>query len=141
GAGAGAFTLARADLSGPHGLIHAIDRDRGALAELRASAVSSIPRAEIRTQVGDFTQRLELDDLDGVVMANSLHFVEEKLPVLARVRRYLKSEGVSSSLSTTATRATPGCPIRCRSVPGSASPKTPASARRCGSRAFQVGFS
>ena len=93
GAGAGAFTLALADLIGPHGVIHAIDRDRGALAELRASAVSSIPMAEIRTQVGDFTQRLELHDLDGVVMANSLHFVEEKLPVLARVRRYLKSGG------------------------------------------------
>ena len=49
GAGAGAFTLALADLIGPHGLIHAIDRDRGALAELRASAHSSIHGLSPRT--------------------------------------------------------------------------------------------
>jgi len=93
GAGSGAFTLALADLIGTHGLIHAIDRDRGALAELRAAAVSSVPMAEIRTRVADFNDRLDIRDLDGVVMANSLHFVDDKLPVLARVRRYLKPGG------------------------------------------------
>ncbi|HEV8536682.1 MAG TPA: class I SAM-dependent methyltransferase [Candidatus Limnocylindria bacterium] len=93
GAGAGAFTLALADLIGPHGLIHAVDRDRGALTELHAAAVSAIPTAEIRTTVGDFTRRLDLADLDGVVMANSLHFIEDKLPVLALVREYLRPGG------------------------------------------------
>jgi len=93
GAGAGAFTLALADLIGPHGLIHAIDRDRGALAELRAAFVSSVPAAELRLDVADFTKPLALRDLDGVVMANSLHFVDEKRPVLALVRGYLKHGG------------------------------------------------
>jgi ubiquinone/menaquinone biosynthesis C-methylase UbiE len=93
GAGTGAFTLALADLLGPHGVIHAIDRDRRALAELRSAFVSSLPRADLRARVGDFTRRLDLSDLDGVVMANSLHFVEEKIPLLALVRGYLKHGG------------------------------------------------
>jgi ubiquinone/menaquinone biosynthesis C-methylase UbiE len=93
GAGTGAFTLALADLIGPHGVIHAVDRDRAALAELRSGFVSSLPGAELHTRVADFTRRLDLSDLDGVVMANSLHFVEDKLPLLALVRGYLKPGG------------------------------------------------
>ena len=93
GAGAGAFTLALADLIGPHGIIHAVDRDRSALAELRSSFVSAVPQAELRVHVADFTRRLELSDLDGIVMANSLHFVENKTTVLALVRGYLRRGG------------------------------------------------
>jgi ubiquinone/menaquinone biosynthesis C-methylase UbiE len=93
GAGSGAFTLALADLIGSHGVIHAVDRDRGALAELRSSFVSAVPQAEVRTHVADFTRRMDLADLDGIVMANALHFVENKLPVLALVRGYLRHGG------------------------------------------------
>ena len=93
GAGTGAFTLALADLIGPHGVIHAIDRDRAALAEVRGAFVSAVPQAELRVQTADFTRRLDLSDLDGVVMANSLHFVEDKGAVLALVRGYLKHGG------------------------------------------------
>src|SRR5438552_16072410 len=38
-AGTGAFTLALADLIGPHAVIHTIDRYRSALADLRTSFV------------------------------------------------------------------------------------------------------
>jgi ubiquinone/menaquinone biosynthesis C-methylase UbiE len=93
GAGTGAFTLALADLIGPHGVIHAIDRDRAALAELRTAFVSAVPQAELRAQTADFTRRLDLSGLDGVVMANALHFVEDKAPVLALVRGYLEHGG------------------------------------------------
>jgi ubiquinone/menaquinone biosynthesis C-methylase UbiE len=93
GAGTGAFTLALADLIGPTGVIHAVDRDRAALAELRAAAVSSIPTADIRTVAADFTRPLGLRDLDGVLMANSLHFVDDKRPVLDLVRGYLRKRG------------------------------------------------
>jgi ubiquinone/menaquinone biosynthesis C-methylase UbiE len=93
GAGSGAFTLALADLVGPHGVIHAVDRDRAALAELRGAFVSGLPQAELHVRVADFTRRLDLTALDGVVMANSLHFVEDKAAVLAHVRGYLKHGG------------------------------------------------
>ena len=93
GAGTGAFTLALADLIGSQGVIHAIDRDRAALAELRSASVSAVPQAELRVEAADFTRRLHLIGLDGVVMANSLHFVEDKTTVLALVRSYLRPGG------------------------------------------------
>src|SRR5207245_111968 len=64
GAGTGAFTLALADLIGPHGVIHAIDWDRAALAELRSAFVSAMPKAELRARTADFTRRLDLSELD-----------------------------------------------------------------------------
>lgn len=110
GAGSGAFTLALADLIGPQGTITAIDRDRAAIGELRAAAVSEVPTAEIHTQHGDFTRRLELRRLDGVVMANALHFVEDKLPVLALVRGYLRSGGRLLLVEYDADRGNPWVP-------------------------------
>src|SRR5438445_6071843 len=83
GAGEGAFTLALADLLGPGAKITAIDRDAGSLRRL--AAVGRQP-ASIQTVVADFTRPLNLSGLDGVVMANSLHFVRDKAPVLASVR-------------------------------------------------------
>ena len=41
----------------------------------------------------DFTQLLDLPPLDGIVMANSLHYVRKKDPVLQLVRSYLKPGG------------------------------------------------
>jgi hypothetical protein len=55
--------------------------------------VSSVPTAEIRTAIADFTRPLSLRDLDGIVMANALHFVRDKTPVLALVRGYLRDGG------------------------------------------------
>ena len=90
GAGAGAFTLALADLLGPGAHITAVDRDAGALRNL---AGEKFPNVAIETKVGDFTRPLDLSNLDGVVMANSLHFVQNKAPVLESVRGMLRPGG------------------------------------------------
>src|ERR1700719_4857640 len=84
GAGEGAFTLALADLLGPGAHITAVDRDGGALGVL----ASRMPSVEVMT--ADFRKPMGLRDLDGVVMANSLHFVRDKMPVLEAVRSMLK---------------------------------------------------
>ena len=96
GAGEGAFTLALADLLGPGSTIHAVDRDAGTLRVLErryAALAKRRPLATVTTLVADFARDLVVPPLDGVVMANSLHFVREKGPVLARVRAILEPGG------------------------------------------------
>lgn len=90
GAGGGAFTLALADLLGQGATIYAVDRDRNALRKLTAAMQTQLPDVALHTLAADFTQPLSLPPLDGVVMANSLHFVRRKEPVLQLVRGYLK---------------------------------------------------
>ena len=90
GAGEGAFTLALADLLGPGAHITAVDRDAGALRNL---AGEKFPGVKVETKVGDFTRPLDLSNLDGIVMANSLHFVRNKAPVLQAVRGMLRPGG------------------------------------------------
>ena len=93
GSGEGAFTLALADLLGHAGTIHTVDRDRRALdVQLRALR-EDFPDVTIVEHVGDFAKPIELPPLDGVVMANSLHFERDKLAVLGLVRGYLKPGG------------------------------------------------
>jgi SAM-dependent methyltransferase len=93
GAGAGAFTLALADLLRAGSTIHAVDKDRGALAE-NERAYARFGRGRelpvLHTHVADFITDLELPPLDGIVMANSLHFAKDKARALARVRAMLK---------------------------------------------------
>jgi ubiquinone/menaquinone biosynthesis C-methylase UbiE len=91
GAGTGAFSLALAELVGPEGEVVAVDRDRGALRELERAVRPG--DARVRTLAADFTRPIDLTSLDGIVMANSLHFVRDKPPVLALVHRMLRPGG------------------------------------------------
>jgi precorrin-6B methylase 2 len=75
GAGTGAFTLALAELLGPTGRIVAVDRDPDALARNAGAVAARFRGVALRTVVADFTGPLELPLLDGLVAANSLHFV------------------------------------------------------------------
>jgi SAM-dependent methyltransferase len=93
GSGEGAFTLALADLLGPTGFINAVDRDGRALKALVRALGDAFPSVSVTPLVADFTHPLELPPLDGIVMANSLHFQRDKLPVLRLVRGYLRPAG------------------------------------------------
>ncbi len=93
GAGEGAFTLALADLLPAGSVIHAVDKDAKALAENQRAFARFARGREVptlQTHIWDFTKPLELPALDGIVMANSLHFVREKGPVVERVLAMLK---------------------------------------------------
>ena len=92
GAGTGAFTLALAELIG-EGEIYAVDRDVRALRELEATMRSHFPKIKLHTLTADFTQKIDLPPLDGMVMANSLHFVRQKEPTLKLVQSYLHPGG------------------------------------------------
>jgi ubiquinone/menaquinone biosynthesis C-methylase UbiE len=92
GAGTGVFTRALAALVGPAGRVIAVDRDARALESLRRSAAGG-PAGAIDVMVGDVTRVLPLPPLDGVVMANVLHFVADAMGVLSRVAALLKPGG------------------------------------------------
>lgn len=94
GAGSGAFTLALAELIGPGSVIYGVDRDSRALGEAARAMARAAPGVDFRPAAADFTVDLDLPPLDGVVMANSLHFVRDKLPVVKEVRANLKPGGV-----------------------------------------------
>ena len=95
GAGAGAFTLALAELLGPAGRIVAVDRDRGALADNADAVAARFPGVTLWTLVTDFAGTLELPALDGLVAANSLHFVprDRQVEVVRALAAHLRPSG------------------------------------------------
>ena len=94
GAGSGAFTLALRELIGSDATIYAVDDQRSSLAELESNH-----RARFNTTRNlillkdDFSLSLSLPPLDGIVMANSLHFFKDKEKILRHVRGFLKPNG------------------------------------------------
>ncbi len=95
GSGWGAFTLALAELIGPQGKIYSIDLDQKALRRQEQALRTLFPQVEVTYHQADFTRPLSLPTLDGVVMANSLHFVKPKAKpeVVECIRGYLKPGG------------------------------------------------
>jgi len=93
GAGAGAFTLALAQLIGPRGEILAVDRDAGALEANARAMRARFPEVRVRYQAADFTLPLGLPPLDGIVMANALHFQRNQEAVVRSLRGYLRPGG------------------------------------------------
>ena len=93
GSGDGAFTLALADLLGPGAQIYSVDREAHSLERQEISMALQFPAAQVTYVTADYTRHLELPPLDGLVMANSLHFQRAKEGVLALVLGYLKPGG------------------------------------------------
>jgi SAM-dependent methyltransferase len=91
GSGSGAFTLALAELLGPEGEITSVDQDRAALRTQERTMQSRFPQTTVHYLLADFTQPLrdKLPLLDGLVMANALHF--QPYAVQGRVVEHLKS--------------------------------------------------
>ncbi len=104
GAGSGTFTRALADLLGPAGLVYAVDR-RPALTDTNFAG-----GAEIRGVQADFAKPLRLGPLDGVLMANSLHFVGRQERVLRQVVGDLVPGGTFLLVEYDLQRATPWIP-------------------------------
>jgi SAM-dependent methyltransferase len=95
GSGTGAFTLALAELLGPGGVIYSVDRDRGALQAQATELRARFPSVSLHPIAADFTQPLGFPGLDGMVMANALHFVAagRQVAVVRALRAYLKRGG------------------------------------------------
>ena len=112
GAGEGAFTLALADLLGPSGRIVAVDKDRRAL-ELNADRIRArFPATMLTTLVADLTRSLDLPELDGLVAANSLHYVprDRQVDVVRGLAAHLRPGGRFVVVEYDADRGNPYVP-------------------------------
>ena len=93
GCGDGIFTYLLCTLLTLDSQIYAIDKNRGALQAVHRNLSQNCTRISVHTLQADFTKPLSIPLLDGLVMANALHFVKKKKPVLAQLVNLLKPGG------------------------------------------------
>lgn len=87
GCGSGTFTYALADLLGDGSKIIAIDRLNQHLGTKRG-------KVELEFVQADFEmQNLMYEQLDGILIANALHFVKDHFRFIERIRPWLKHGG------------------------------------------------
>ena len=90
GCGTGTFTLALASLLTKGSMIYAMDTNERALKDIP----DSFENAVIKKLKGNFvTDKLEFDELDGILMANSLHYVKDKPGFIQKVTTHLNTQG------------------------------------------------
>lgn len=90
GCGNGTFTLALATLMQPESIIYAIDSNASSLKQIPSSYHS----IKIEKQKIDFVnENLNLKNLDGILMANSLHYVKDKKSLLKKLLEKMKENG------------------------------------------------
>jgi precorrin-6B methylase 2 len=94
GSGSGAFTLALREVLDSSASIYAIDKDKSGLRELENSFVARFnSTTNLIVLQADFSKSLSLPPLDGILMANSLHFFKDKIKVLRHIKTFLKPNG------------------------------------------------
>jgi trans-aconitate methyltransferase len=89
GAGSGLFTQSLSLCLPPGSVVHAVDK------------LSVVKKIKLTTQVvrlithqKDFVnEALDFEVLDGIVMANSLHYVDDKISFIERLKKNLKATG------------------------------------------------
>ncbi len=95
GSGSGHFTLALAEVLGAEGTIYSVDKNHRALQqqERRLDSLLAVNRPKLHFINADYTKPIELPPLDGVLLANALHFQRHKGSVLQAIHRYLLPGG------------------------------------------------
>jgi ubiquinone/menaquinone biosynthesis C-methylase UbiE len=110
GAGDGAFTLALAEILGAGAAILATDRDVRVLGYLQARVRKAFPATHLETRAFDFTDAIPYGPFDGVLAANSLHFVKNRDATLRAIRFSLAPEGRLIVVEYDADRGNPWVP-------------------------------
>ncbi len=93
GSGTGAFTLALAECIGPTGQIYSIDKDRRALQQQERVMNGRFPQNHVTYITADYTHPLDLPPLDGIIIANALHFQRRKDGIVQLLHNYLHPGG------------------------------------------------
>jgi SAM-dependent methyltransferase len=89
GCGSGLFTAALAQIIGNGSKIYAVDTNRKAL-----DRMPPIANINLEKIIADFEKdELPFSELDGILMANSLHFVKDKNTFIKKAKTWLNSSG------------------------------------------------
>jgi SAM-dependent methyltransferase len=112
GCGRGIFTSVLADLLEADACILAIDYDLSALRQLIEGAAQWPSAATVRAVQADFRDPLPVEELDGALMANALHFVpkDHRHRVLRGVLDALRPGGLLVLAEYNTDRATVAVP-------------------------------
>lgn len=90
GCGNGTFTLALAELLPAGSMIHAIDMDKQSLDRIPANHKGIRIDKHIRDFIAD---SLPISRLDGILMANALHYVKDKPAFIDTTKKIIKEDG------------------------------------------------
>jgi SAM-dependent methyltransferase len=95
GSGSGAFTFALAELLGAGAQIHSIDTNPWVFERQKEELRLRFPGIILIDHKADFMHPIDLPELDGIVMANSLHFVPRghQMSVVNLLKGYLNPGG------------------------------------------------
>lgn len=104
GAGSGTFTQALNVLLGQSGAIYAVDTNN------RVQNIY-IDQAKLYTLQANFSKPLDLPKLDGILMANSLHYIRKQEKVLNQLIGLLKPGGTFLLIEYDMNRASPWVPF------------------------------
>ncbi|MBO9562949.1 MAG: class I SAM-dependent methyltransferase [Niastella sp.] len=89
GAGTGLFTTALSHLIGKQSTIYAIDKSATGLQQIKTRVDISL-----KTIQADFiNDELQLPELNGILMANSLHYVKDQYNFLDKMQHTMKEGG------------------------------------------------
>ncbi|MEO9022965.1 MAG: class I SAM-dependent methyltransferase [Ginsengibacter sp.] len=89
GCGSGLFTYALANLLHEKSIVYAIDKNVSSFKKIASFKSITVKPVEL-----DFeNQEFSFCNLDGILMANSLHFVKDKMKFLEKIKSYLDNKG------------------------------------------------
>lgn len=111
GAGEGRFSWALADLLGKEGHITAIDKHKRALATLMERAPLMAHVATLSPLLADMTEPLHLTNLDGILLANSLHYVRNQQRLLGQLMFNVRAGGMLVIIDYDPGRRSPWIPF------------------------------
>ncbi|MEO7990928.1 MAG: methyltransferase domain-containing protein [Chryseolinea sp.] len=86
GCGSGTFTIALSHLLGKESKIYAVDK--------QSQSIHSSTDVEIEFIKADFSNdSLPISNLEGILMANALHYIKDKSAFIEKIKSYLKETG------------------------------------------------
>jgi trans-aconitate methyltransferase len=85
GAGTGLFTRALSALLPKGSVVYAVDKNREAI-----NSIKLPDSIKLKLTAADIEHYLDLEDLDGIIMANALHFVKDKATFIDNMRSYIR---------------------------------------------------